>query len=77
MTVKTEEILRSLKNVHIFEDLSDDQLTKIALRFKELRIEAWEPLFSDRDAEEDFYIIQSGKIFIRGGEEQGEGAEGE
>lgn len=73
MTVKTEEILRSLKNVHIFEDLSDDQLTKIALRFKELRIEAWEPLFSDRDAEEDFYIIQSGKIFIKGGEEQGEG----
>jgi len=37
-----------------------------------MHLEPWQPLFADRNAVEDFYIVQSGKVFIFGeeGEEQ-------
>jgi hypothetical protein len=66
MTPEGERILHSLKLVEIFNDLDDDQLATIASRFKILRLEPWQPLFTDREAEDDFYIVQSGSVFITG-----------
>jgi hypothetical protein len=61
-----------LRNVSIFDDLSDDQLAEISPRFTELKLEPWQPLFSDREPEEDFYIILSGKVLISDGLEEGD-----
>ena len=33
-----------------------------------MTLEPWQPLFSDRDAMEDLYIVQSGRVFIKIGE---------
>ncbi|MBE9475226.1 MAG: cyclic nucleotide-binding domain-containing protein [Chloroflexi bacterium] len=66
MTPESDQILRSLNLVEIFNDLDDDQLATIASRFKILRLEPWQPLFTDREAEDDFYIVQSGSLFIAG-----------
>jgi hypothetical protein len=70
MTPEHEKKFRSLRNVSIFDDFSDEQLTEISSRFTELKLEAWQPLFSDREPEEDFYIILSGKILISDGHEE-------
>lgn len=59
-----------LSQVEVFQDLSKDQLAKIAPRFEILLLEPWQPLFKDRDAVEDFYIVQTGKVFIKFGEAQ-------
>jgi hypothetical protein len=66
MTPEVEKISHSLNLVEIFKDLDDDQLATIAARFKILRLEPWQPLFTDREAEDDFYIVQSGSVFITG-----------
>ncbi len=66
MTPESDQILRSLNLVEIFNDLDHDQLATIASRFKILRLEPWQPLFKDREAEDDFYIVQSGSLFIAG-----------
>jgi len=66
MTPEVEKISYSLNLVEIFKDLDDDQLATIAARFKILRLEPWQPLFTDREAEDDFYIVQSGSVFITG-----------
>jgi hypothetical protein len=72
MTAEHEKKFRSLRNVSIFDDLSDDQLAEISPRFTELKLEPWQPLFSDREPEEDFYIILSGKVLISDGLEEGD-----
>ena len=72
MTAEHEKKFRSLRNVSIFDDLSDDQLAEISPRFTELKLEPWQPLFSDREPEEDFYIILSGNVLISDGLEDGE-----
>ena len=72
MTSEHEKKFRSLRNVSIFDDFSDKQLTEISSRFTELKLEPWQPLFSDREPEEDFYIILSGRVFISDGLEEGE-----
>ncbi|GAG78227.1 unnamed protein product, partial [marine sediment metagenome] len=72
MTPEHEKKFRSLRNVSIFDDFSDEQLTEISSRFTELKLEPWQPLFSDREPEEDFYIILSGRVIISDGLEEGE-----
>ena len=72
MTPEGEKILRTLNFIEMFSELGDDQLASIASRFKLLRLEPWQPLFTDREAEEDFYIVQSGSVFVSGGEEVGD-----
>ena len=72
MTAEHEKKFRSLRNVSVFDDLSDDQLAEISPKFTELKLEPWQPLFSDREPEEDFYIILSGKVLISGGLEEGD-----
>ncbi len=69
MTPEGEKILRTLKFIDMFSEFDGDQLSNIASRFKILHLEPWQPLFTDREAEEDFYIVQSGSIFVAGGEE--------
>ena len=66
MTPESDKILRSLNLVDIFSDLDDDQLEIIASRFGILRLEPGQPLFVDRKAEDDFYIVQYGSVFITG-----------
>ena len=64
MTPERDKILHTLSQVEIFSALNDEQLAAIAPRFNILFLEPWQPLFVDRDAVEDFYIVQSGKVFI-------------
>ena len=68
MTSLDTDRLRLLSQVDVFQDLSSEQLAEIATRFSTITLEPWLPLFSDRDAMEDFYIVQSGGIFISLGE---------
>lgn len=69
MTPEGEKILQTLNLVEMFNEIDDDQLAIIASRFKLLRLEPWQPLFTDREAEDDFYIVQSGSVFVSDGEE--------
>jgi hypothetical protein len=68
MTPEVDHRLRLLSKVEIFQELNDDQLAEIAPRFNVLFLEPWQPLYTDRGAVEDFYIVQSGKVFISTGE---------
>lgn len=60
--------LRLLSQVEVFQDLDDEQLAEIAPRFSVMLLEPGQPLFSGRDPVEDFYIVQSGNVFINYGE---------
>jgi len=68
MTPQEDNKLPLLSQVEVFQDLSEEQLAEIAPRFVVMNLEPWQRLFSDRDAMEDFYIVQSGKVFINKGE---------
>lgn len=70
MMAEQIDIKRSLMSVDIFRGLSEAQISVIAAWFKEVKIEPWQPLFSDRDPEEDFYIIQTGKVFVAVGDQE-------
>lgn len=64
MIPEQDDKFRILSQVEVFQDLSDEQLVAIAPRFGSIILEPWQPLFTDRDAVEDFYIVKSGKVFI-------------
>jgi hypothetical protein len=68
MTPQEDNKLPLLSQVEVFQDLSEEQLAEIAPRFAVINLEPWQRLFSDRDAMEDFYIVQSGIVFINQGE---------
>jgi hypothetical protein len=68
MPPQEDNKLPLLSQVEVFQDLSEEQLAEIAPRFSVMNLEPWQRLFSDRDAMEDFYIVQSGKVFINQGE---------
>jgi hypothetical protein len=72
MAPEDDKTIRSLRLVDVFSDLDDVQLARIAPRFKTMMLEPWQPLFINRDAEDDFYIIQSGSIFISDESDEGE-----
>lgn len=72
MAPENDRTLRLLSQIDIFSDLDDVQLAKIAPRFKILKIEPWQPLFINRDAEDNFYIVQSGSVFVSDESEQDE-----
>jgi hypothetical protein len=59
-----------LNQLDIFSELNIEQVTEIASRFKSLRLEPWRHLFADREAEDDFYIVQSGNVFVIDEEEE-------
>ena len=64
MSPELNDTVRILSQVEIFQDLSDSQLLSIAPRFRLIILEPWQPLFTDRDIVEDFYIVKSGKVFV-------------
>ena len=66
MTPELDQKLRVLSRVEAFKDLSAEQMVEIATRFAVITLEPWEPLYTNRDAVEDFYVVQSGRVFIRG-----------
>ena len=70
MTDRQIDNKRYLVDVEIFNDLTEEQIAEIATWFLEVKLEPWQPLFSERDPEEDFYIIQSGRIFVYVGKEE-------
>lgn len=72
MAPEDDKTFRSLRLVDVFSDLDDDQLAKIAPRFKIMGLEPYQPLFINRDAEDDFYIVQSGSVFVSSESEEGE-----
>jgi hypothetical protein len=67
MTDERSDIVQILINVSMFNELSHEQLKQIAPKFQEITLEPWQPLFSGREPEEDFYLIESGKIIINDG----------
>jgi len=73
MTPELDQKLRVLSRVDVFQDLSVEQMVEIAARFAVITLDPWEPLYTNRDAVEDFYVIQSGRVFIR--ETDGEDAQ--
>lgn len=68
MTPAEDNRIRLLSQVEVFQDLSTEQLAEIAPRFSVISLEPWQPLFTGREAVEDFYILQTGKVFIKIGE---------
>lgn len=70
MSSSVDPNFQVLRGVRIFDDLNNAQLSVIASRFRQLSLEPLQPLFVDREAEDDFYIIQSGSVFIAGEEDK-------
>jgi hypothetical protein len=66
MTSEGDRSIRILNQIEIFSDLDEVQVAKIAPRFKSLSFEPGQPLFTGRVPEDDFYIVQSGSIFVTG-----------
>ncbi len=71
MTSEGDRSIRTLNQIEIFGGLDEEQVARIAPRFKSLSLEPWQPLFTGRVPEDDFYIVQSGSVFVTG-EEEGE-----
>jgi uncharacterized membrane protein YdbT with pleckstrin-like domain len=72
MIANREYVVRALKQIDIFSELNDDQIGEIASKFSVLELEPSQHLFSDREPQEDFYIVIKGKLFVSDGGEQGE-----
>ncbi len=70
MTPAADRTIRTLNQIEIFSNLNEEQVAKIASRFKILKLEPWQPLFTGRVPEDDFYIVQSGSVFVTSGEEE-------
>jgi CRP-like cAMP-binding protein len=68
MMLAEDSRIQLLSQVGVFQDLSFQQLSEIAPRFSLLLLEPGQPLFIGREAVEDLYIVQSGKVFIRSDE---------
>ncbi len=64
MTPEMDEKHRLLSQVDVFSHLSYEQQLAIASRFDIQVLEPWQPLFSEREAVEDFYIIKAGRVFV-------------
>ena len=64
MTPEGDKTVRALNLIEVFSDLDDVQVAKIASRFKTFKLEPWQPLFTNREAEDDLYIVQSGSVFV-------------
>jgi hypothetical protein len=72
MAPEGDKTIRALNLINVFSDLDDVQLAQIASKFKTLRLEPWQPLFTNREAEDDFYIVQSGSVFVSDDSEEEE-----
>lgn len=62
-----------LRNIHLFHDLKDEQLLKVAEKFSEASFDADEFILRQGTAADSFYIIYSGKVRVfrsRDGREQ-------
>ncbi|UCF28963.1 MAG: cyclic nucleotide-binding domain-containing protein [Chloroflexota bacterium] len=72
MAPEGDKTIRALNLIDVFSDLDEVQLAKIASRFKTIRLEPWQPLFTHREPEDDFYIVQSGSVFVSDDSEEEE-----
>ncbi len=72
MAPEGDKTFRALNLIDVFSDLDEVQLAKIASRFKTIRLEPWQPLFIHREPEDDFYIVQSGSVFVSDDSEEQE-----
>ncbi|UCD42054.1 MAG: cyclic nucleotide-binding domain-containing protein [Chloroflexota bacterium] len=72
MAPEGDKTIRALNLIDVFSDLDEVQLAKIASRFKTIRLEPWQPLFIHREPEDDFYIVQSGSVFVSDDSEEEE-----
>lgn len=72
MSTSREYVVRALSQVDIFRELSDEQIEEVASKFSVLEIEPGQHLLSNREPQEDFYIVIKGKVFISDAMEQDE-----
>ena len=72
MLPESDRTFRVLNQLDMFSDLNNEQMADIASRFKILRLEPGQPLFTGRDPEDDLYVVQSGNIFVFDEKEEGE-----
>ena len=64
MTEDRSGIVPFLKKTELFARLTDEEIARAASKFTLLSLNPSERLFSGRDAEENFYIIRKGRIFL-------------
>lgn len=64
MLPEIEQQIKFLRNVQIFNELSDSDLAAVADRLKHVRYPDGEVIFSQGDEPENWYIIYTGKVHI-------------
>lgn len=62
--IKTETRVALLKKIHLFSDLSDEELQVVAEQFSEAEYAAGEVIFEQGGKAESFYLIVKGKVGI-------------
>ena len=60
-----------LKNIHLFQDLKDDQLSAVAEKCTEVSFAAGDTIFEQGSEADSFYLIVSGKVRVVGLDEEG------
>lgn len=61
---KTQEFIKTLKNIPLFAEMSDSQLSKIALQIEELSIPSGTVVLCEGELADDMYIVKEGKLEV-------------
>ncbi len=67
MAESRPQVASTLQNLGLFEGLLETEIDQIASRFTRRMMQPGEPLFTDRQPRSDFYIVLSGRVFVRTG----------
>lgn len=67
MAENRPQIASMLKQLNLFTGLRESEIEQIASRFTLRSMQETEPLFIGRQPRSDFYIVRSGRVFVRQG----------
>ena len=62
--IETERLITFLTRIHLFHDLSDEQLGTVAAQFTDIRQKAGTVVFKEGMQGDTFYLIFSGKVVV-------------
>ena len=62
--IETERLIAFLTKIHLFHDLSDEQLGTVAAQFTDIRQKAGTVVFREGVQGDTFYLIFSGKVVV-------------
>lgn len=62
-----EDIIRLFEDIHLFQDLSEDQIAQIAGRCQSMEIKEGEVLFHENSEPDGFYFVYTGSIHLSRG----------